>query len=111
MKRNLKHWRVNIMSKEAVEEKKKQLENATVFINENGNEAVEISLTVLNKLFEQAERADELERKNYDLREDLAGRHSTVEELNEKIDELWKQNKRYRMSVEKIKRKKIGRAH
>src|SRR5699024_5068563 len=100
MKRNLKHWRVNLMSKEWVEDKKKQLENATVFINENGNEAVEISLTVLNKLFEQAQRADELERKNYDLREDLAGRHSTVEELNEKIDELWKQNKRLREDIQ-----------
>src|SRR5690625_7293338 len=52
------------------------------------------------------ERVDELERKNYDLREDLAGRHSTVEELNEKIDELYSRNKRYRVSVEKIKRKK-----
>jgi len=51
------------------------------------------------------ERVDELERKNYDLREDLAGRHSTVEELNEKIDELYSRNKRYRVSVEKIKRK------
>jgi|SRR5690625_78318 len=51
------------------------------------------------------ERVDELEGKNYDLREDLAGRHSTVEELNEKIDELYSQNNRYRMSVEKIKRK------
>src|SRR5690625_2116641 len=88
------------MSKEWVEDKKKQLENATVFINENGNEAVEISLTVLNKLFEQAERADELERKNYDLREDLAGRHSTVEELNEKIDKLWIQNKCYREAIQ-----------
>src|SRR5699024_10099865 len=57
------------------------------------------------KIEEQAKRVDELERKNYDLREDLAGRHSTVEELNEKINSLWIQNKRYRMSVEKIKRK------
>src|SRR5690625_1427675 len=46
------------------------------------------------------ERVDELERKNYDLREDLAGRHSTVEELNEKIDELWKQNKRLREAIQ-----------
>src|SRR5699024_7606011 len=49
---------------------------------------------------EQAERVDELERKNYDLREDLAGRHSTVEELNEKIDKLWIQNKCYREAIQ-----------
>lgn len=49
---------------------------------------------------EQTERVDELERKKYDLREDLAGRHSTVEELNEKIDELWKQNKRLREAIQ-----------
>jgi len=51
-------------------------------------------------LIEQAERVDELERKNYDLREDLAGRHSTVEELNEKIDKLWIQNKCYREAIQ-----------
>src|SRR5699024_2565603 len=56
---------------------------------------------------EQTERVDELERKNYDLREDLAGRHSTVEELNEKIDELWKQNKRLREAIQEAMELKI----
>ena|GEM_PF-3955048 len=57
------------MSKEWVEDKKKQLESATVFINENGNEAVEISLTVLTKLFEQVERVPELEKEIEHYRE------------------------------------------
>ena len=56
------------MSKEWLEDwlkdKKEQLKRATVFINENGNEAVEVSLSVLNKLFEQAERVQELEEQN-----------------------------------------------
>ncbi len=45
-------------NREWLEDKKNQLKNATVFVNENGNEAVEVSLTVLNRLFEQAERAE-----------------------------------------------------
>lgn len=51
------------MSKEWLEDKKNQLKNATVFINENGNEAVEISIKVINKIIEQAERVQELEQK------------------------------------------------
>lgn len=63
------------MSKEWLEDwlkdKKEQLRSATVFINENGNEAVEVSLSVLNKLFEQAERVNELEQQNKRYREAL----------------------------------------
>ena len=63
------------MSKEWLEDwlkdKKEQLKSATVFINENGNEAVEVSLSVLNKLFEQAERVNELEQQNKRYREAL----------------------------------------
>ena len=71
------------MSKEWLEDKKKQLNNATIFINENGNEAVEVSLSVLNKLIEQAER---------------------VQGLKIVLEILGEQNKRYREALEEIMR-------
>lgn len=97
------------MSKEWLEDKKKQLNNATIFINENGNEAVEVSLSVLNKLIEQAERIQEFELEINDWREEVQkwqqfykeseeSHLETKELLHSTINEI----KRYREALEKI---------
>ena len=54
------------VNKDWLKDKEEQLKSATVFVNENGNEAVEVSVSVLNKLFEQAERSEVL-AEQYDI--------------------------------------------
>lgn len=76
---------IKVMSnREWLEDKKVQLKNATVFTNENGNEAVEISLTVLNRLIEQAERAE----------------YNNI--WAERVRKYKEQNKRYREALKQI---------
>src|SRR5699024_3699455 len=88
------------MSEERLERIKRESKGVVWNTETDEDLLTELDTPDFNWLIEQAERVDELERKNYDLREDLAGRHSTVEELNEKIDKLWIQNKCYREAIQ-----------
>lgn len=77
------------MNKEWLDDKKEQLKNATVFINEFGNEAVEVSVSVLNKFIKTAERVQELES---ELNKQLEIGYFFEGETHD----LAEQNKRYR---------------
>lgn len=98
------------MSKEWLEDwlkdKKEQLKSATVFINENGNEAVEVSLSVLNKLFKQAERVQVLELEVNDWKDEVKKWQRFYEESVEShletmalLRSTLNQNKRYRKAL------------
>src|SRR5690625_1849017 len=92
-----------------------QLINADVFINENGNKAVEVSLSVLNRLIEQAEGVQELEYRNTVIENrnyELEQKFKDYQEVNKNMYDmcgdfkfenlkLEQQNKRYRETIKK----------